>query len=161
MRLHPLYALFFVVPSIAGCNSTPLGSTGSLCGQRDGIRVCAQTLRARPGAALTFTISNRSSRTVFEDVCSSLLVGRTNTQEPFEFRYDPRRGCGLDATQDDVIANLREMAPGVSVQETFRLPTFAFQGEYQLQVWFFDAEGQMLSEQPFTSGIFEVFPSAD
>ncbi len=160
MRLWPLPALLLLVPSIAGCNSAPLGATGSLCGQRDGIQVCGQTSQARPGAALTFTISNRSARTVFEDVCSSVLVGRTNSQKPFESAYNPNRRCGPDATQDVVIANLREIAPGVSVQETFRLATFAFDGDYQLHVWFFDAEGQMLSEQPFTSGIIEVFASA-
>lgn len=140
------------------------GATGpdvGRCNERDGIEICTPRSAYRPGAAIPFSILNRGSATVFQDMCSGQVVGRTSPDHEFVVTSGARRSCGDDPPLEVILANMRELPPGGALDDAFTITTFAFQGEWRLELWFLDAEGRRISEEPFTSALFDVFPSAD
>lgn len=159
MKRLTLFALLSVVGLAPGCGD-PFRSGASLCDERDGIRICAQDDQYPQGATVVFTISNTGSGPVFEDMCSGEVAGRSTETSPWSSVSGATRNCGPDPTLDDIIANMREVAPGQSVTTSFRMSAFAFQGDWRAQLYFLDSEGQPLSDEAYVSGVFEVFPSA-
>lgn len=164
MRRQLLFTLITATVAGSGCEGafSPLGGGGrSLCDERNGIQVCAQREEYRPGAVIGFTVRNRTSETVHVDMCSTTFDGRTGSEQPFtEPDYNPTRQCGRDFTLDDILASMRELAAGTTLQLSLRIAPFAFQGQYRVTLWLLSAEGGLLSEEPYRSGIFDVFPSA-
>jgi len=145
---------------LAGCGNSATGPGSGPCATNQGIEICADRSSYRPGASVGLTITNRGSQTVFKDFCSVKIVGKTDRSAPFEARYNPTLLCGLDVTQEEIVANMVELAPGASIEEQHRLATFAFQGLYRVNVWILDENGDRISMTPFFTGTFDVIPTA-
>lgn len=151
------------IPSLlvlVGCGAFATGPDVGPCATNQGIEICVDRSSYPPGASVNLTMMNRGTRTVFEDFCSVKVVGKTDPSVPFEDRYDPTLSCGIDVTPEEIIARMVELAPGASIQEQHRLPTFAFQGLYRVNVWFLDENGDRISMSPFVTGTFLVIPTA-
>ncbi len=143
---------------LAGC-SDGFGPS-STCQVRLGIEVCADRAEYRPGATVNFTVTNRGSQAVLIDACSYQVAGRSREALPFEWDYDPTRGCGPQATIEDVVAMMRALEPGASLAGAATIVPNAFQGFYRVGVWLVDAAGALVDDDPFTSNDFDVLPSA-
>ena len=132
----------------------------STCQVRLGIEVCADREEYAPGATVNFTVVNRGTQSVLIDVCSYQVSGRSREALPFEWDYDPTRGCGPGATIEDVVAMARALDPGASLTGTVVITPGSFQGFYRVGVWQVDAPGTLVDDDPFTSNDFRVLPSA-
>ncbi len=132
----------------------------STCQVRLGIEVCVDREEYAPGATVNFTVANRGSQSVFIDACSYQVSGRSREVLPFEWDYDPTRGCGPEATIEDVVAMMRSLDPGASLTGGVLITPGAFQGFYRVGVWQVDAAGALVDDDPFTSNDFNVLPSA-
>ncbi len=132
----------------------------STCQVRLGIEVCAGRDEYRPGATVDFTVTNRGSQPVLIDACSYQVSGRSREALPFVWDYDPTRGCGPEATIEDVVAMMRSLDPGASLRGAVGIAPSAFQGFYRVGVWQVDASGALVDDDPFTSNDFDVLPSA-
>lgn len=104
---------------------------------------------------------NTLDRPIFRDACGTRLVGVTNLATDFDETYDPRLRCGAEVSRMDIVARMVGIAAGASLDESFAIPPGAFQGWYRVNVWILDAEGDRVGERPASSGIFQVFPSAN
>jgi len=113
-----------------------------------------------PSDVIRVRVRNVGSASIFKDGCSIKIVGKTSEQVDFEEVFDPRLRCGAGATAADVIANMVEILPGDTAEETLQLVSFAFQGFYRINVWIVGADGELVSQMPAVSPTFDVFPSA-
>jgi len=118
---------------IAGCESST-GARSRPCATMDVIEICADRSQYRPGAVISLTIANRRTATVYKDSCSTEVVGKMSRAASFEEDYDPTLFCGEDVTPADIAAAMVELAPGVSIVETYPIGRFAFQGFYRVNV---------------------------
>lgn len=152
----PVFGVSLVAALALAACSDSVGPGSDLCRTRDGITVCAQSSQYAPGDHAVFTIINGGGETVLEDVCSVGLAGRSSDGLPWDDRRFPSRNCNEDTALDVA----REVASGATVRDSIRIPLGAIQGDFKVNVWFFDVGGLLLDEQPFSSGVFDVFPSA-
>ncbi|MFQ5689505.1 MAG: hypothetical protein ACE5HQ_04445 [Gemmatimonadota bacterium] len=154
--------LWVLAAGVLGCGVGPIGGgSGSLCNTRAPIRICTDRAAYRPGDRIPFTVFNRGSVTVFEDLCAGQVVGRRKETDPWSVASGASRRCDPDLTPEQRAGMRRPLDPGAMVADTFQVTTFAFQGMWRLELWFLDADGQPISSEPFTSIIFDIFPSAD
>lgn len=144
--------------AILGCSGI-LSSSGK-CNSQDGIEICTGANEYRPGADVVLRITNSSQRTVYLDVCSIQVTGKATESQEFDAQYNPGRRCGPGVSLEEIVAQMRELTPGSSLNHTVHISTGVFQGDYRINVWFLDETGQRLFEQPVTTAVFDVFPSA-
>ena len=146
-----------VVPA---CGKSVTEPATSICATRNGAEVCAAKAQYSPGDLVRFTVRNTSGASIYKDNCSAKLVGTTTRDGKFEAVFDPTRSCGPNASMDDIVANMIELAPDESTSDSLELQTFAFQGYYRVIVWIVDSDGTLVANTPAISGTFHVFPSA-
>ncbi|MFV1988610.1 MAG: hypothetical protein ACC682_15155 [Gemmatimonadota bacterium] len=142
-----------------GGSTTGAGAAG-LCATIQGLEVCAGRTEYKPNDTLTASVRNTTAAVVFVGGCSFKVVGKTSRTAEFDETYSPTVQCGTDVDQAEILANLIEIAAGQTVEMSLKIPPFAFQGFYRVNVWILDAEGMQVSTLPAFSGTFEVFPSA-
>ncbi len=160
MRRGFISSILTVVTATA-CSGDPTGPDSGRCNVRNGAEVCAARAEYGPAQTVVFTTRNTTGGPLYKDGCSTELVGRTVFTNPFKERYDPTLRCGPNPTQADIVANMVELAPGETVQESLDLSFFAFQGFWRVNVWILNADGTLAAATPAFSGIFKVFPSSD
>jgi hypothetical protein len=154
-------SLFAGAILFAACGGSTTGSGGdSLCATTQGMEVCAGRAEYSPNDNFTASVRNTTSDPVFADGCSFKVVGKTSRTAKFEDDYSPTIQCGTDVDQEEILANLIEIAAGQTVDMLLKIPPFAFQGFYRVNVWILDDQGMQVSTVPAYSGTFEVFPSA-
>ena len=152
--------MVLVAAAVLSCGEDATGPEVAVCDTRHGAEVCADRAEYERSETVVVTTRNVSSRPIFQDVCSTKLVGVTSLARTFEEDYNPRLRCGNGATAADVRANMVRIEPGESFDERLSFTLFAFQGYYRANVWIVDEEGQLAAETPATSGVFRVFPSS-
>ena len=146
---------------LAACGDSIAGAGAKdLCATSQGIQVCADRSEYSPNDNLVATVTNTGSESVLADGCSIKAVGKTNRASEFDAGYSPTVQCGIDVDAAEILANMVEIPAGQSVEMAIRIPPFAFQGFYRINVWILDAAGEPVATQPVYSGTFEVFPSA-
>ena len=131
------------------------------CAAEDGFRVCTDRSIYAPGQSVSFSITNQGSGgggPIFHDGCALEIVFRTDPTDAFPARYDHAGRCGNDPSAEEIRAGYREVPPGETVDDQTRLPPAAPQGEYRLNLWFVDGDGELLDPDPVHSGIFDVRP---
>lgn len=155
------FAIALFAPLVAtGCGDQMTGPGESLCRAAGGVEVCVDRSEYSPSDFVSVSVRNTGSAVIFKDACSTKLVGKTTNAASFEERFDPTFRCGPGATTVDVIANMVELSPGESFEETLQIVSFAFQGFYRVNVWIVGADGELVSQIPAISPTFDVFPSA-
>jgi hypothetical protein len=143
------------------CGESVAGPNGdSLCATSQDLEVCADRREYSPAADLTASVRNVGAEGVFVDACSIKIVGKTSRTASFATDYSPSIQCGSDVDTAEIIANMVEVPAGQTRQLMIKIPTFAFQGFYRVNVWILDASGERVSGLPAFSGTFDVFPSA-
>ena len=146
--------------ALLACGSATGPGGASLCATGLGVEVCAAKSEYSPGDIVETTVRNTTSESLYVDVCSLKPAGKTDRDRPFETDYLPGTACGPDVDLDEIRSRMVEVAPGATARFEPRLPTFAFQGFYRVNVWLLDANGERVNEVPAFSGTFVVFPSA-
>ena len=154
----PLALIAFVV---SACGGDATGPMASLCSVQSGAEVCVARAEYRQADLVSFTTRNTGSAPIFKDGCSTRLVGKTTEAAEFEAVFKPSLRCGSGATLADIVANMVELGPGESFEETLQLTSFAFQGFYRANVWILNSDGTLAGSTPAHSGTFRVFPSPD
>jgi hypothetical protein len=145
----------------AACSETVAGpSDDSLCSTNQGLEVCADRREYSPADDLTASVRNAGTESVFVDACSIKVVGKTSRTAKFATDYSPSIQCGSDVDMTEIVASMVEVPAGQTRELMIKIPTFAFQGFYRVNVWILDASGERVSSLPVFSGTFDVFPSA-
>lgn len=148
-------AVVLVTAGVGACSGV-FGPEG-LCAEQQSIEICIDRAEYRPGASVAVTITNRGGSTMFVDVCSIQLDRRSGRL--FDPVYDPTRGCGPDVTAADIIAAMRELAPGGELREAVGIPAGIPQAFFRISFWFLDETGARVAG-PVSTVVFDVFPSA-
>jgi hypothetical protein len=143
---------------VGACSS--LTGPDEVCNTSGDIKICTDRAEYATGATVSFTITNLGQATVFQDMCSGGTVGRRKTNEEWSPVSGTTRLCREDQTIEDVIANMRPLERGQTLNDQIKTSTFAFQGYWKLQVYVVDQDGHRIREDPFDSAVFEIFPSA-
>lgn len=147
---------------LAACSGTGASEPETpACATEDGLRVCTDRSVYAPGQTVSFSITNQEGGgdpPIFHDGCALEIVFRTDPTDAFPARYDHAGRCGNDPSAEEIRAGYREVPAGETVDDQVRLPPAAPQGEYRLNLWFVDAEGELVDPDPVHSGIFDVRP---
>ena len=158
-RIFLLMLSFAGIGGVGGCSS--LTGPGDLCNTTNGIEICTNKAEYSPGSTVSFTITNVGRTTVYQDMCSGEMVGRRSSGDPWSPVSGVVRKCSDDQTIEDVIANMHLLEPDATMNDQMKTAAFAFQGYWMIRLYMVDQDGQRIQEEPYTSAIFEIFPSAD
>ncbi|MCG8467553.1 MAG: hypothetical protein MJB57_04995, partial [Gemmatimonadetes bacterium] len=118
MSAKPFVSTVLGLLALNACGGDPTGVSASLCQVRNGAEVCVDRSEYRPGDAVRIRIRNVGSVAIFKDSCSTKAVGKTSEIADFEERFDPSLRCGPGADAADIVANMVEIAPGETFEET-------------------------------------------
>ena len=145
---------------LAACGDSAGPGDAGLCATSQGLEVCPDRGEYKPADDVTASVRNTGSEAVFADACSIKVVGVTSRTKEFATDYSPSIRCGADVDVAEIVENMVEIPPGQTRQLMLKIPTFAFQGFYRVNVWILDSMGERVSGLPAFSGTFDVFPSA-
>jgi len=146
--------------AVASACSNLFGPDDFRCAEHDGIEICTDKEEYRPGSTLEFDITNRRSESVWACLCSvAKEVADKEDQYWVEVLYSPNRRCGYNPSPEVVAANRVEVEPGATLSHSIEVYS-VIQAVYRLDIWLFDEAGTMISDTPFQSGKFDMFPSA-
>lgn len=154
-RLHLAGA--FALALLAGCGD---GITAPKCDRCGDVRVLTERGEYKPGTIIGVTIANKTAQPLRYDWCSLAAVGRTDSADPFDTTYRPSRRCGFGAGVDEVRARMITLAPGATERDTVTLQGAALQGQYRINLWLVDENGNVELGNPVVSNTFDVFPGA-
>jgi hypothetical protein len=109
---------------------------------------------------IAITIANQTTQPLRYDWCSVGTVGRTDSADPFDTTYRPSRRCGFGAGLDEVRSHMITLAPGATERDSVATPSGALQGQYRINLWLVDENGNVELGNPVVSNTFDVFPGA-
>ncbi len=153
-------AVICTAVAVASACGNLLGPEGFRCAQSDGIEICTEGEEYRPGSTLVFDLTNLRSESVWVDLCSiAKEVADRSDQYWVEIVYSPNRRCGFNPGPEVLAQNRPEVEPGGTLTHSIVVHSVV-QAVYRLDVWLLDEAGNFLSDDPFQSGKFAMFPSA-
>jgi hypothetical protein len=158
-RSRAVVGLFGAVCLLAALAACTEGIVAPVCDLCDEFQLRTDRKEYGMKSIVRFTITNRTNEVMRYDWCSVTAVGRTSDILPFETFYRRHSRCGPGADLTDVIEHMRTLASGESTRDSVMVPSGAYQGEYQVQLWPIDAAGALTLGGPTVSNSFIVLPT--
>jgi len=148
------------VAAAAACGNL-LGPDDFRCADQGGIEICTDKEEYRPGSTLVLNLTNRRTESVRVCLCSiAKEVADKSDRYWVEVVYSPNRRCGFNPSPAVLAENRPEVEPGGTLTHSIEVYSVV-QAVYRLDIWLLDEAGNFLSDNPFQSGKFDMFPSAD